>query len=72
MTQIKTARKLTKNEMQAIQGGVDTPPPPPPPPPPCDNNPRRGYTTTEDGTIEQCPTAAPVAKCFPTKPAPQY
>ena len=57
--------EIDENEMQAIQGGVDTPPP-------CDSNPSKGYTTIADGPVEKCPTAPPVAKVFPTPKVPQY
>jgi hypothetical protein len=69
MTQLMTARKLTKSEMQAIQGGGETAPPttttPPPTTPskpaPCDNKAGRGYTYDKEGDVVKCPTA----KCFP-------
>jgi hypothetical protein len=71
MTQLITARKLTKSEMRAIQGGVDpaptkpATPPPEPAPKTCDNAAGRGYTyDTDHETVIKCPTS----KCFPDKP----
>ena len=66
MTQLMTARKLTKSEMQAIQGGGEPAPPPTPPPKPapCDNKAGRGYTYDEEGDVVKCPTK----NCFPDRP----
>ena len=74
MTQLMTARKLTKSEMQAIQGGGEPAPPQPPPPTtsptpppkpaPCDNKAGRGYTYDEEGDVVKCPTK----NCFPDRP----
>ena len=70
MTQLMTARKLTKSEMQAVQGGnillwllagcggssggSTSAPAAPATTKPCDNSAGRGYTTASDGTVEQC------------------
>jgi hypothetical protein len=70
MTQLMTARKLTKSEMQAVQGGnillwllagcggssggSTSAPAAPATTKPCDNSAGRGYTTASDGTVEKC------------------
>ena len=74
MTQLMTARKLTKSEMQAIQGGGETAPPTTTTtttpttttttPAPCDNKAGRGYTYDKEGDVVKCPTK----NCFPDRP----